>query len=218
MVLANRFTFFTLLISPKFTRGMGCLAAGRGQWLLRWLPTGQEGLCPQSIMALPSSCTLRSEAPSHTAPHREPSPNSQSDLQEAMGEKRWEYLGRFFPATAEFLSFTWNEKCLLWPWQVLCCSHGAHPWLQAGYLLRAWSWRSYPVLAYSLSADICCKGGRTMVFFLPCLPLCLLLYAWKAGSEMSLLPPWGWKQTTCGLLLGPGLCAAGGCKKTQKWS
>lgn len=84
MVLANRFTFFTLLISPKFIHGMGCLAAGMGQWLLRWLPTAQEGLWPQSITVLPSLCTLRSEAPSHAASHREPSLNSRSD------KKQWE--------------------------------------------------------------------------------------------------------------------------------
>lgn len=68
MVLANCFTFFTLLMSLKFMHGMGCLADGMGQWLLRWLATGQEGFSLQNTTALPSLRTLRSEAPSHTLP------------------------------------------------------------------------------------------------------------------------------------------------------
>lgn len=49
-----------------------------------------------------------------------------------------------------------------------------------------------------------------MGFFLLLLSLCLLLYAWKLGSEMvfHLLPHWGWRQTICGSLLRAGLCAA----------
>lgn len=212
MVLANRFTFFTLLISPKFIHGMGCLAAGMGQWLLRWLPTAQEGLWPQSITVLPSLCTLRSEAPSHAASHREPSLNSRSDKKqwEKKAESVW---GTSFLPLLNFWALPGMKNVCCGKCCVASMEH--IPGCRQGYFLRAWSWRSYRVLSYSLSANICCKGGRTVVFSLP---LCLLLYAWEAGSEMSLLPPWGWKQTTCGLLLGPGLCAAGGSKKTQKCS
>lgn len=122
MVLANRFPFFTPLMSPKLVHGMGCVADGIGPVVPQMAPYCQEGLCPQSITALPSQCTLRSETPSHTASDREQSPSSQSDLELAVGEKSWKSLGHFFPSLLNFgalcgmMSAVVVASVVLFPW------------------------------------------------------------------------------------------------------